>query len=378
MTTFAAMKLIEVSDKITQKQFLELAGIIYKEDSSWVRPLDDEINSIFNPEKNVFLKNGEVKRWILKKENNELSGRIAAFVNYEKSGGTQLAGGIGFFECIDNQNAAFMLFDQAREWLKERNVELIDGPVNFGENNNYWGLLVEGFTPPAYGMNYHKPYYKSFFDAYGFEPLYEQYTNHLDITRPLPERFSKIVNRVFSKENYRFESIKLQQLDKYIDDFITIYNKAWAFHENFQPIKREYVQRTFEEMRPVIVEEFIWFAYVNDQPAGFLVAIPDVNQILKKCNGKMDWKAKLRFAWYQWSKKINRIRIIIMGIVPEHQKHGLESGLIVKAFEQGKKFKQYKEAELSWVGSFNPLMMSIHEATGAKFGKKHVTYRLRI
>jgi hypothetical protein len=82
----------------------------------------------------------------------------------------------------------------------------MDGPINFGENDNFWGLLVEGFTPPSYGMNYNPPYYKAFFEDYGFETEYEQITNHLDVHKPFSERFTKIANWVIQKPGYTFQA----------------------------------------------------------------------------------------------------------------------------------------------------------------------------
>ncbi len=95
----------------------------------------------------------------------------------------QPTGGCGFFECIDNQQAADLLFDTAKNWLKQQGMEAMDGPINFGENDMWWGLLVEGFSRPYYGMNYNPPYYKRLFEHYGFKVLYEQISNKLVRTK---------------------------------------------------------------------------------------------------------------------------------------------------------------------------------------------------
>lgn len=369
------MQTIEVNDADTRKQFLNICETIYKDDKAYVRPLDDEIEAIFDPHQNAFFKNGIAKRWILK-DNDQVIGRIAAFINYNKTANcNKPAGGIGFFECVHNQNAAYYLFDTAKEWLQEKNMKAMDGPVNPGENNNYWGLLVDGFTQPAYGMNYNPPYYKELFEKYGFETLYEQYTNHFDICKPLPARFRNILNRVIKNENYQFEPFKISAFEKYVNDFVDIYNSAWAHHENFQPINPDYVRNSFEQMKPVMEPEMIWFAYVNKKPAGFIVAVPDANQVIKHLNGQMNLWSKVKFMWYKKKGVINKVRVIAMGIKPEYQKKGIESGLIVKAFDAVKTLGHYQQAELSWVGDFNPDMLALHKASGATFGKKHVTYR---
>jgi len=163
------MKLFEVNDKKTKKEFLDVARVLYKDDDVWVCPPDKTIDGIFDPDKNVFFNHGEACRWILKDDQGMLIGRVAAFINNKKAFNFDPpTAGMGFFECINDNDAAFMLFDKCKEWLSERKIEAMDGPINFGENDNFWGLLVEGFTHPSYGMNYNFPYYKDLFEAYGF------------------------------------------------------------------------------------------------------------------------------------------------------------------------------------------------------------------
>lgn len=370
------MKIIEVRDQKTKRDFLDLVNRIYKNDPNYVRPLDLEIEAIFDPQKNNFHSHGSITRWVLYNDASEPIGRVAAFIN-EKKAYTfdQATGGMGFFECINNADAAKLLMDTAREWLQSRGMEAMDGPINFGENDNFWGLLVWGFTHPAIGMNYNPPYYQEFFESYGFKTYFEQVSNHLDITKPLPERFAKIAEWVTKKEGYHFEHFKLSQLEKYSKDFQEIYNDAWRFHENFTEMNAITVQESLEKIKPFMDERFIWFAYVNNEPAAFVVIVPDLNQIIKHLNGKLNFISKLKFIYHKWRGTMNRLRVIIMGVKPKYQKLGLESAIIMKAHDIVIPLNKYKEVELSWVGDFNPKMRAIHESMGAKLGKKHITYR---
>jgi hypothetical protein len=129
---------------------------------AYIRPIDKEINEVFDPERNKAFRHGEVTRWILKDDEGRLIGRIAAFVNkkYKNKGDDVPVGGVGFFDCINNQEAADMLLDVARHWLGQRGMEAMDGPINFGERDKWWGLLVEGFHEPLWSMNFNPPYYK--------------------------------------------------------------------------------------------------------------------------------------------------------------------------------------------------------------------------
>ena len=369
------MTIFPVTDSKSRKDFLNVARLLYRNDQNWICPLDQDIEDIFNPEKNTFFSHGKCSRWILKDQQGKLIGRVAAFINDKKAYQyEQATGGMGFFECIDDREAAFKLFETAETWLKENGMKAMDGPINFGENDSFWGLLVEGFTPPSYGMNYHHPYYHEFFQAYGFETMYQQITNHLAVRKPFPDRFTKIANWVAGKQGYTFEHFSIKNADKYVSDLMEIYNDGWKDFDNFVPIKKETLQESFKKMQTIMDEKLIWFAYVNGEPASFVVIIPDANQMIKDFNGKLGIIEKIKFVYKRW-RGVNRMRAVVMGTKQSYQKHGLESALFIKLKEYVLPLNQYDELELSWVGDFNDKMLSIHQATGATFGKRHLTMR---
>ena len=191
------MEIIPVADAKTIQAFHQLPIRIYKDDKNWVPPLQKMIEDIFDPQKNAGFVQGDARRWLVK-EGEHYLGRIAAFYDRSKMEvGEEQAGNIGFFECFDDVDAASLLFDTARNWLKGEDFTAMDGPVNFGENFFNWGLLVDGFQQQGFGMQYHKPYYKRLFTTFGFQTYYQQFSFHLDITNPdLPERFWKIAEWV--------------------------------------------------------------------------------------------------------------------------------------------------------------------------------------
>jgi hypothetical protein len=370
------MVIIEVKDKIAKKEFLDVARAIYRDDDIWVCPLDNDIEAVFDPAKNPFFKHGKCTRWLLKDGKGELIGRVAAFINNEKAYNyEQPTGGMGFFECINDKKAAFLLFDTAKNWLKENGMQAMDGPINFGENDTFWGLLSEGFdSPPSYGMNYNPPYYKAFFEAYGFKTQYEQITNHLNILKPFPERFRRIAGWVVKKPGYTFKHLKANEIKLFAADFIEIYNDAWEGFENFVPITYEVILESFRKMKPLMDEKLIWFMYVDGEPASFNIVLPDANQMIKPLKGKLDLKGKLTFLYLKW-KGVSRLRAVVMGTKTKFQNHGLESALFIKLGEYVLPKSQYHELELSWVGDFNDKMIAIHAAMGSEFGKKHLTMR---
>ncbi|PRZ02038.1 N-acetyltransferase [Marinilabilia salmonicolor] len=370
------MRIVEVNTNKQKRQFLDVVDAIYKNDDNYVRPLDVMIEEIFDPASNDFFAHGDAVRFLLLSDDDKVIGRTGAFINEKKAYGyTQPTGGMGFFECVNDKAAAFMLFDAARDWLAERGMEAMDGPINFGENDTFWGLLVEGFTSPAFGVQYNPPYYKDFFEEYGFANYFEQVTNHLDLQKPFPERFWKIAGWVGRKPGYQFKHFQWDKSEEFIKDFIEVYNDAWQFHENFTPMKAETLRNSLKEAKDFMDEELIWFAYHEETPIGFFVQFPDVNQIIKHFHGKMNFWNKLKFVYLKWRKVMTRTRVVIMGIRPRWQRNGIESGIFWHLRNAVSKKPWLKEMELSWVGDFNPKMRALHESVGADFGKKHITYR---
>ncbi len=371
------MKIIQVSNRRTAQAFLDVARIIYKNDDTWVCPIDKEIEAIFDPDKNVYFTHGEAARWLLYSDDNQLIGRIAAFIDHNMAHKQeQPTGGMGFFECINDRDAAFALFDTARDWLKSKGMEAMDGPINFGETDKYWGLLVDGFTHPSYEIPYNHAYYQELFEAYGFQTYYKQEGFHLDITKPLPPKFMKIAEWVSKKPDYTFEHFQWKQADRFANDFCDVFNQAWAsFKENFEPLEVAYIKKTLNKAKAIIDEEFIWFAYNKNKPIAIYFMYPDVNQIFKKLNGKLTIPAMLKFLYYKKKKTMTRARGVLMGVIPQFQGLGIESAFIYHVSKAMEKRPQYSEIEFSWVADFNPKMRKIFMAVGSMPAKHYITYR---
>jgi hypothetical protein len=282
---------------------------------------------------------------------------------------------MGFFECVNDQKSADLLFNACRDWLGARGMMAIDGPINFGENDVNWGLLVDGFTHPGFGMNYNPPYYRALFENYGFRFYFEQVSNHLDLTKPFPERFWKIAEWAMRKPELSFRHFTYDQTDKYIADLKEVYDDAWKFHENFTPMDVSTLSNTLKKVKAFMDPEMIWFVYHEQEPIAFLIQFPDVNQIIKHLHGKLHFFNKLKFLWLKYRKTMTRTRIVIMGVKPKYQRFGVESGIFWHLNEKMKKKPHITELELSWVGDFNPKMRALHESVGATFAKRHITYR---
>jgi hypothetical protein len=371
------MKIIRVTDRKTRHKFLVTARIVYKNDRIWVCPLDNEIEAIFDPEKNPYFKHGEAERWVLEDDNNKLVGRIAAFIDRNlASSYDQPTGGTGFFECTDDKASAFLLFDTAREWLKSKGMEAMDGPINFGETDKYWGLLVGGFTHPSFEVPYNPPYYQYLFESYGFKTYYKMEGFHLDVKKPLSERFTKIAEWVANKPGYEFHHFTWKEQERFTHDFAIVFNEAWAsFKQHFEPLESEYIKRVLQKAKPFIDEEFIWLAYFEGKPVAIYLMFPDLNQILKHLNGKMNLISMIKFLYLKKRKTMTRAKGLLMGVIPKFQNHGIESAFILQVRKAFEKKPHYTEVEFSWVADFNPKMRKIFISVGSVPVKNYITYR---
>ena len=371
------MHLLPVFDKTTAKQFLQVPLTIYKDDPNYIRPLDKDVNDVFDPEKNKAFRFGECTRWILKDENENLIGRIAAFVNkkYRNKGDEQRTGGIGFFECLNNQLAADMLLDVAKSWLMQRGMEAMDGPINFGERDRWWGLVTEGYKPPIYLMNYNPPYYVGLFENYGFKNFYNQICWHLFVQTQLNQKFVEQHEKYSANPEYKAMHIRKNQLQKFATDFSIVYNNAWAKHEGNKQLNKDVAFKMFKAMKPVMDEELIWFVYHNNEPIAFWVNLPELNQIFKHLDGKFDFFAKLKYLWLKKKGVCNKFTGIVFGVIPEYQSMGIDHYMIVEGAKVIQQKRQYDELELQWQGDFNPKILNISRHIGAKQSRILTTYR---
>jgi len=369
------MQMHEVKTDADKQLFLNVAVDIYKDDPKWIRPLDKDIEEVFDPIKNKFFKRGECTRWILKDDNGNAIGRIAAFVNkqYKEA---QPTGGIGFFDCINDKKAAHFMLDYCKEWLQQRGMEAMDGPINFGERDRWWGLLVDGFYEPLYGMNYNPPYYVDLFESYGFRVYFDQVCFAMKVQEQLQDKFYTRHDALSADNNYKAIPIRKSQLQKFAKDFTYIYNKAWAGHGGGKSLEERQVQKLFQSMKPAMDEDLTWFTYYKDEPVAMWVNLPDLNQYFKHMNGKFGLLQKLQFLWLKRFGKCNRFVGLVFGIIPEFQGKGVDAYMIVEAAKVVQSSDKYEMYEMMWIGDFNPKMINIAESLGTYRSRRLSTYRL--
>lgn len=374
----SAFELVEVTTPELSKEFILVNVRINQGNPEYIRPLDKDINDVFDPKKNKAFRTGDVKRWLLKSKDGFV-GRIAAFTNkkYKNKGDDVKVGGVGFFDCVNNQGAADMLLDVARHWLLQQGMEAMDGPINFGERDRWWGLVVEGFQSPLYCMNYNPPYYQQLLEQYGFQPFYHQICLGMDPKKPLTKKIYDRYHAIASDPTFSVRIIDKKNIEKYAVDFTTVYNAAWAGHGGLKEMKKEQAVIMFKKMKPVMDERVVWFAYKGEQPIAIFLNLPDLNQWFKHLHGKFDLLHKLKFLWVKQTKKCNKFTGIVFGVVPEFQGKGIDAFIIGGADQWVKKDSfEYTQYEMQWIGDFNPRMLNIGTSLGESFvSRKLTTYR---
>jgi hypothetical protein len=364
----------EVQNENHKKEFLEFPVRLYQHDNNYIRPLDKDIEEFFDPEKNKFFKSGACTRYLFKNKQNQTVGKVAVFVNtlYQQA---QPTGGIGFFDCINDQETADFIFNYCKSRLQEMGMEAMDGPINFGERDKFWGLLIEGFIEPLYGMNYNFPYYKDLFEQYGFRIYFEQ----LCFSRPIFAEVSRVFTVMHTKHkrnpNLSAVPMKKNQLEKFAKDFTEIYNKAWAAHGEGKQIEEAKTLKMFKMMKPIINEHISWFVYEKEKPVAMWMNIPDLNQWFKYLKGQFGLWEKLKILWLKRFKKNEKMVGLVFGVIPEWQKKGLEGYMIWEGTQHLRKHTDFKVTELQWIGDFNPKMIKIAESLDTTVTRKLATYR---
>ena len=368
------MNVIPVISKETISEFLNFPKLLFKEDDHYIRPLDQDIENIFDSKKNKFFKAGSCERFLFKNEADKTVGKIAVFIN-KKYKQDQPTGGIGFFDCIDDQDTANFIFDFAKDWLQQKGMEAMDGPINFGERDKFWGLLIEGFSEPLYAMNYNAPYYQSLFENYGFKIYFNQLCFGRKIHDPVADNFMEMHKRILRNKNIIAKPLQLKSLDIFARDFTQVYNQAWASHGEGKQMTEMQTLKLFKSLKPVINEHISWFVYENEKPIAMWMNIPDLNQWIKFFNGKFGLIQKVLFLIIKKFRKNKKMVGLVFGIIPEWQRKGIDGFMIWEGTKHFRETTDFEDYEMQWIGDFNPKMIKIAENLETKVTRKLATYR---
>lgn len=364
-------KIIPVDTKKQLNSFIMLPFELYKNEPNWVPPLIMDQKNFFNPKKNPYYEHSEVKLFLALRD-GKVVGRISAQTNTQHNKEhNENIGFFGFFECIDDQETANALFDAAYEWNRYRGFTSMRGPLNFSVNQEC-GLLVDGFdTPPMVMMLHNHRYYQKLYENWGLTKTMDLFA-YLSERREMPERIEKMVDILTKRYKVQIRSLSRnkKKMKKDIETVFEIYTKAWEYNWGNVPMTKAEFDHIVKELLPIADPDLVFFAEIEGKHAGFSLALPNYNEVLKVMNGRVNPITLLKAM--RAKKRISSARVITMGIIKEFQGRGIDSIFHYHSYKNGLP-KGYFKGEFSWVLESNLPMMHVAEKLDAKIYK---TYRL--
>lgn len=365
---------INLSNKKERSRFIDLQWNIYKESPNWVPQLKIALHDLLTPDSHPFYKTARVKAFIAIDKNGTDIGRILAIINDKKNELNQTKlGAFGFFETPNSQDVAHKLFSYAEDWLKQNGMTSIEGPLNPSTNYDC-GLLINNFEDtPQIMMPYNPPYYEKLIANYGFAKSMDLLAYRINADFKMPDVIMRIAERLEKKSNITFRTLNLKNWNHELASMFEIYNSAWEENWGFVPMTKEEFLHTAKELKSIINPNLVHFVEVNGKTAGFILTLPDLNQVFKQIpNGKLLPTGIFKILFQKY-KYINRSRIITLGIKKEFRKIGLETLLYKHNHQELQKTGHFKEFEMSWILETNLEMNKPLVTMGATAYK---TYRI--
>ncbi|MFN1835866.1 hypothetical protein AB2B38_011445 [Balneola sp. MJW-20] len=364
------------------RAFQRLPFDLHGDNEQWCPPFREEIEKIFDEKRNErFRRGGECERFIVLEDGLTI-GRFSLFTDPEKDERYDpKLGGMGLLELADKEGIMGEIIKFAKEWFTMRGYHGFRGPINFGENDRYWGVQLTGFdSPNVYGMLTHAPYYESHVESTNPEKFDDLYMYNRKIMDEIPERLKRITDRLINREGVEIRPISKKDLETDGEYIRQIYNTAFSDQvvqereEEFTGISRETIRQTIQKVKPVLMPETSPIVFIDGEPASFLVSVPDMNEISVKTGGELRWWHLPRVLTIK--KKVSRIRPLAFGTVPKHRGKGLEALIWRFGIEQLRiHYPNVKEMEGGFVSEKNWIMRRSLEALGCTISKTYRVYK---
>jgi GNAT superfamily N-acetyltransferase len=368
------MHIESASSKKTIRQFALLPYRIYKDDSVWVAPLRVEVLAQFNPQKNPTLEHCEYQLFLLR-DGKEIIGRIAAFIDrLAVDYWGEAIGMFGYFECPEDKQAADLLLDAARQWLKEKGTRRMRGPWSFVSQE--WGSVLEGFTPePVIMSPYNPPFYNDFYTDFGLEKVKDLLIYYIDAREgyQIPERILTLTDRVAQRYGIRTRLIRMDRFDEEVRIFMEMSNTSLAHNWGYAPVTEAEASAMAKDLKTILHKRAVVFAEDKaGRPVGFAVALPDVNKLLKGLNGRLFPVGifKLLFGL----PHLNQYRMFALGVIPEYHGKAVDSLLYRALYESC--YNPDIRMEINYVLEDNGPMINAILKLGAKPLRRYRIYEM--
>lgn len=364
------MEIRRISSAKELKSFILFPFELYKEDPLWVPPLLQSEFALHDRRRHPFHRHAQVE-YFLAYRHGKIAGRIAAIVNHQHNAfHKDKVGFWGFFDCENHVDVARGLLDAASEYLKSHGMDRCRGPMNFSVNETV-GLLIDGFdAPPMIMMTHNPPYLPRLVEELGHQKAMDLFAftvSHETVDVKPFERLKDVLKR----DDLRIRPIHKKKLPQECKVINAIYNDAWTENWGFVPMTDAEIDQMAHELKPIFDPRLSFMVEIKDEPVAFAIALPDVNQLIKKINGRL-----FPFGWLKLLtglKNIRSIRVLILGVRKKYQRLGLGVVLCLKMIEDAMA-AGYTTAEMSWVLETNRLMIAPLERMGARLYKRYRIY----
>ncbi|MEZ5710116.1 MAG: N-acetyltransferase [Blastomonas sp.] len=371
-----------VRGKAALSAFVNLAYRLNANDPKWVPPLKQEVFELLDPGKNPFFSHAEVQPMIATR-GGKIVGRICAHIDQlaisqpAEQGFGPGTGNWGMMEAED-RSVSGALIGAAEDWLRERNMTRALGPLSL----SVWdepGLLTKGHgQSPRVMMGHHNPEYQAWIEELGYRPVKKLVTYELDVTNPFPPLIQRIVASGERNERIRIRSANLARLDEEARILVDILNDAWSDNWGFVPITDQEISYAVKKMKPLLSEELIMFAELDGEPVAFMMALPDINAVLKPLNGNMFPFGWARLLLWLRARRSDDMRVPLMGVRKHLQSSRMASQLAFMLIEtiRVRATRRYraKRAEIGWILEDNQGMVAIAEAIGSHVNREYLVY----
>lgn len=359
-----------VQTKADTKKFIDFIYKLYNDDLNWVAPLRMDREKLIDKKKNPFYSHSSLELFLAER-NGEVIGRIGAIVNdnHNKEHNDKV-GFFGFFECVNEQDVANALFDEAKKYLLSKKMNAMRGPANPSVNDEY-GLLIDGFdSPPVVLMTYNPQYYVTLIENYGLKKEKDLYAYILDQNTVYTDKFNRANEIVKQRSSLTFRPINMKDFANELKRIKEVYNAAWQYNWGAVAMTDDEFDALGNDMKMVLEPELILIAESKGKMIGFGLALPDLNVRLKKNRNGSLIGGLLRLLVFK--KKIELVRIIVLGVIPEYQRSGAAGVLFYEIAVRAKKLG-YLYGEASWILEDNVMM---NRAAEMMQGKRYKTYRI--
>ena len=368
-----------VSSAAELMEFISFPWKVYKGNSYWVPPLISERKEFLDPGQNAFFEHARAKYFIARR-GGESVGTIAAFTNekYNEFQGVNL-GFFGFFEVLEDPEAALSLLSAAEDWVREAGHDSILGPAQFSTNDEAF-LLIDGFDdPPRALMTYNPPYYKDYIEAAGLKKAMDVWAYSIsvpDFMQNVPEKLVRVAEKVRERFNLHIRPIRMKEFEAEVERFKVVYNSSWERNWGFVPMTDAEIDHLAAGLKPIIDPDLVLMVEVDGKVVGSSLSIPDMNQALLPAYprpGKPEALTMVQLFWnWKVRRKVKWLRVVALGVLPQYRAKGVDALMYLETAKRAAP-KGYKWAEMSWILETNEMMNRSIRMLG---GEVYKTYRM--